>query len=198
MKAVSKLLVVIAVLGLISFTFCTEATAELPGPSTLVNLFGSSTTGEVSSFSIINANGTVQAYQIPSGKALIIQSINFTIYGIGDSYDPIFILIGPAPYYKLCHVLQPNSISGGIRQHSVIYISGGIAISNNSILKVKVTKTDGSSVPGTLEIRILGYHTSLTASNAPNLFLLLGKSEVVDSRMVSMAAFGKNLYPSIR
>jgi hypothetical protein len=158
-------------------TFClpgySTAQAQLPGPSQLVQLYGYSTNGIISDWSMILHDGTTQPYTIPSGKALVITKLDWGFLPNVTDSRALKIVFGKAPLYNLSFrwPWYGNDINGG----NVFSSSIGFAISNINNLRIQVLEyTTGALVPGTMEVRILGYHSSLISSNntIPNYLLL--------------------------
>ncbi|MHB8069910.1 MAG: hypothetical protein ACYDIC_18630 [Desulfobaccales bacterium] len=149
-----------------------SATSQMPALSDMVNLYGSSTTGAVSNFVIVSPDGTSTNYTIPSGKSLVITDIE--LYYSPNSTPPTglyYYVLGNSPYhYK---IYDYYSGGGSTFRNYGSNLSTGIAISNNNNLKVRMINTSGSTIPGQIEVRLIGYHISLTSAKLGGLNLLL-------------------------
>ena len=75
MKIWKSVLLFLAILSWLPVFSAGKAAAEITDTSQLINIYGSSTTGVINSFSIVLPNSTLQANPIPQGKAVVIQYI---------------------------------------------------------------------------------------------------------------------------
>jgi hypothetical protein len=174
-----------------SLTFSADkAAAEITNASQLVNLYGSSTTGVINSFSQVLPNGTLQANPIPQGKAVVIQYIKFVFTAdTNPSGFPLRLIIGT--YYTQ---FISTSTYGPVPGETILPI--GFAVSDNSALNAKVVNINtGLVYPGKLEVQLLGYVLPLTAGRVPLDLLLLGKSPGLKNLMAQ--AFMPNAFPRI-
>ena len=152
------------------------AKAELPLLSKIVTIYGVSSTGSINSYSTIKPDGSTAAYQIPSGQALVITSTaGFFTPNTQDSTKIGYFVIGKTPYpIKISLVLYGSPMTIGSLTHGV-----GFAISDINALTSKIIDTAGNTVAGQMEIRIYGYHTSLSTNIIAPTMLLLGRSRNV-------------------
>ncbi len=183
MKSLIKYLLILGIFISINSNF--SAMAQVLGPSQLVNLYGSSNSYAVNSFSLIAANGTTQSFQIPSGKTFVIKQVYYRITGTVNTQSPYYVTPGYVkriqlvmdPYFRIAApplMISDMSASTSSSEASFDF-SVGIAISDTSKFNVKIVDYSGADTGAItkLEVYLIGYLVSSNASNVPANLLLL-------------------------
>ena len=173
-----------------SLVFSADKTAaEITNATQIVNMYGSSTTGVINSFSLVMPNGTLQANPIPIGKAVVVQYINVIFKA--DISGICKLIIG-----SYCGNIIGNVISTSTPISNQIILPIGFAVSdNNALIATVVDSVTGLVIPGKLEVRLIGYVLPLTAGRVPLDLLLLGKSPGLKNLMAQ--ALLPNAFPRI-
>jgi hypothetical protein len=190
MKRFKSFIVIGATISWLSFCLPSPAITQVLGLSQIVELYGSSTNGIVNSWSIILPNGNLQAYTMPSGKALVITGYScFFLPNVQDSKE-LMVVFGKQPYNYVNY-----GIAYGRFQNVGAWGGALFAASDINNLKVQVLyESTKALAPGAMEVRIFGYHTPLTSSiNSPINLILLGKNNGGINPLIAQNMTPRNL-----
>jgi hypothetical protein len=139
-------------------------------PADLVALFGSSTTGQISSFKRIMPNGTTVIFAIPPGQILVIKNMNWSVEKSSDIQSNTNVLrllipstVTSSPYWSFSTRLfftAPGPPYQGYGSGGSSF-ADGLRISNTALLKMKIVDSTNNTVyPATLRVNMFGFlHT---------------------------------------
>lgn len=179
MKVQRFSLAALVILGLVmaagvAWGFVIENEEALDRVSQIVNLKGSSTTGEMSFSSLLRVmpNGTEVPFTIPAGHVLLITKFYYDLKS--TSTEP-WTMVFFSPF--LFPAAGGNGIVGGNASGALSFGSGcpiGPPSPSSPPYTIRsVTPNGGATLVGTLNVQITGFLLNPTATVAPINFLLL-------------------------
>ncbi|MDO9530560.1 MAG: hypothetical protein Q7O12_00285 [Deltaproteobacteria bacterium] len=181
MKVQRFSLAALVILGLVmaagvAWGFVIENEEALDRVSQIVNLKGSSTTGEMSFSSLLRVmpNGTEVPFTIPAGHVLLITRVYFDLKTtFAEPWTMVFLepFLYPAAGGGGTFIVNGNA-SGSLSFGSGCPI-GPPSPSSPPYTIRSVTPNGGATLVGTLNVQIMGFLLNPTATVAPINFLLL-------------------------
>ena len=181
MKVQRFSLAALMVLGLVmaagvAWGFVIENEEALDRVSQIVNLRGSSTTGEMDFSSLVRVmpNGTEVPFSIPAGHVLLITRFYYDLITTPTSTEPwTVVFFSPFLFPAAGGNAIVNGNASGFHTHGSGCPVGPPSASSPPYIIKSVPPNAASTLPGILNVQITGFLLNPAASVAPINFLLL-------------------------